>query len=265
MSRLAILAGSGQLPVSIASEFPNALKVKFEEMPVDIEPDVEFRFEHMGGLFECLKKEGIDRVVMAGAMSRPPLDPSCFDEGMIAIAPRILSAMSGGDDGLLREIIAIFEDQGFRVVGAHTLLPELTAESGPLCGTPSDAIIADITRADSILGTLSPVDVGQAVVVEGGVCLGVETIQGTDALLEFVAQTPTHLRRGSGVLVKRPKVGQDLRVDMPTIGPSTIDMIVKAGLSGIVISPGSVLLVDREQLTRKAIDAGVFVVARRHA
>ena len=265
MSRLAIMAGSGQLPVSIAAAFPDAFKVSFEGMQTDLQPSACFRFEHLGSLFERLHAEGVERVVMAGAMSRPALDPTAFDAGMREIAPKLLKAMTGGDDGLLRQIISIFEDQGFRVVGAHALLPELTADEGQLVGeAPDDETVRDIVRADSILGTLSPVDVGQAVVVEGGVCLGVETIQGTDALLEFVAQTPNHLRRGAGVLVKRPKVAQDLRVDMPTIGPATIDKVKQAGLSGIVISPGSVLLVEREALVAKAKDAGIFIAARRH-
>ncbi len=265
MSRLAIMAGSGQLPVLIAAEFPDTFKVAFEGMDTDVRPDASFCFEHLGGLFERLRSEGVERVVMAGAMSRPQLDPAVFDSGMQAIAQSLIDAMTGGDDGLLRQIIAIFEEQGFRVVGAHSLLPELTADEGFLAGTSlEDEALSDISRADSILGSLSPVDVGQAVVVEGGICLGVETIQGTDALLDFVAQTPEHLRRGSGVLVKRPKVAQDLRVDMPTIGPATIDKAKAASLSGIVISPGTVLLVEREEMIKKANTAGLFVVARRH-
>ncbi len=266
MSRLAILAGSGQLPVSIDKVFPDALKIAFDGMPTDIEPDHVFKFEHLGTVFETLHANGVERVVMAGAMSRPSLDPSLFDTGMALIAPRLLASMAGGDDGLLREIIQIFEEQGFKVVGAHSLLPELTADEGQLStGELTDTVQADIKRADAILGSMSPVDVGQAVVVEGGVCLGIETIQGTDALLGFVASTAKHLRRGSGVLVKRPKVGQDLRVDMPTIGPATIKNAKQAGLSAIVISPGSVLLLDRESLITTANEAGILLLARRHS
>ena len=266
MSRLAIIAGSGQLPVSIAVDFPDAFIVSFEGMETNVHSDVSFRFEHLGHLFKRLHQEGVERVVMAGAMSRPSLDPAAFDDGMKIFAPRLMAAMSGGDDGLLRQIISIFEEQGFRVVGAHSLLPDLTAVEGMLIGElTSKALLNDITRADAILGSLSPVDVGQAVVVEGGVCLGVESIQGTDALLDFVEQTPKYLRRGAGVLVKRPKVAQDLRVDMPTIGPATVDKVKKAGLAGIVVSPGSVLLVDREELLDRATASGIFIAARRHA
>ena len=251
--------------MSLASAYPDAFIVSFEGMQTEVSSDTCVRFEHLGSLFKRLHHEGVVKIVMAGAMSRPSLNPTDFDDGMAKIAPQLLAAMSGGDDGLLREIIKIFEDQGFQVVGAHSLLPELTAPEGVLCGPEiSDEQKADIRRADSILGTLSPVDVGQAVVVEAGICLGVETIQGTDALLEFVSNTSDNLRRGSGILVKRPKVGQDLRVDMPTIGPATVQNAITAGLAGIVISPGSVLLVDRDAIVDMASKAGFFVVARRH-
>lgn len=264
MGRLAIIAGSGQLPVHLAQAAPDALRVGFDGIDTEVALHHRFRFEHLGGMFDRLKAEGVSRLVMGGGMSRPALDPTLFDAGMAEIAPRLLRAMAGGDDGLLREIIAIFEGQGLRVVGAHEILPDLTARSGLLAGPdPSDAQLADLRRADAILGALSPVDVGQAVVVEGGLCFGVETIQGTDALLGFVAQTPAHLRRGAGVLVKRPKVGQDLRVDMPSVGVTTLDHLQRAGLAGLVISPGTVLLIDSETLLTEADKRGLFILARR--
>lgn len=266
MSRIAILAGSGHLPVALSEADPEAFVVSFKGMATSSNPDLTVQFEHLGALFECLKQEGVARVVMAGGMSRPVFDPAAMDAFTQELAPALGAAMAGGDDTLLRFIIKMFEDQGFRVVGAHSLLPELTATEGMIAGAFDPNLHeADIQRADMILGTLSPVDVGQAVVVEGGICLGIETIQGTDALLEFVAATKPHLRRGRGVLVKRPKVGQDLRVDMPAIGPATVQNVAQAGLAGIVISPGRVLLLDREKTLQAARDAGVFIAARRHA
>lgn len=265
MSRLAILAGAGHLPVALAQAHSDAFLVAFAGMATDVTPDLVVRFEHLGTLFQRLQDEGITRVVMAGGMSRPVFDPTALDDVMQQLAPRLMQAMAGGDDGLLRTVIAVFEEQGLKVVGAHTLLPDLTATEGLVAGNPpTDAQLSDIQRADAILGTLSPVDVGQAVVVEGGVCLGIETVQGTDALLGFVGDTPNHLRRGQGVLVKRPKIGQDLRVDMPAIGPATVEGAAQAGLAGIVISPSTVLVLDRPALVAKAEETGLFILARRH-
>lgn len=262
MGRLAILGGAGQLPVMVQKHHPDALAIGFEGMPTDLSHATTVAFEHMGGLFETLTAAGVDRVCMVGGLSRPNLDPSQFDEGMRHIAPRLMQAMAGGDDGLLREIIALFAERGFETVGAHTLVPEITASAGVLTqAQPSDADFADIARADAILRALSPVDVGQAVVVGGGLCIGIETVQGTDALLAMVKETPEHLRRAKGVLVKRPKVGQDLRVDMPTIGVATVKNASDAGLAGIALTPGEVLLLDQKAIVRKADALGLFLIA----
>lgn len=262
MDRLGILAGAGQLPALVQKDYPDAIAITFDGMASDVQNAHVFRFEKLGALFELLAEENVTRVCMVGGLSRPNLDPALFDNGMKAIAPRLAAAMAGGDDGLLKTIISIFAEKGFETVGVHELLPELTASDGVLTkALPSDQHIDDIGRADAILSALSPVDIGQAVVVEQGICLGIETIQGTDFLLEQVRFTHTRLRRGKGVLVKRPKLGQDLRVDMPTIGPATVQNAAHAGLAGIAISSGSVLLVDRTKLLEEADTLGLFIVA----
>lgn len=262
MGRLAILGGAGRLPVLVQAHHPDALAIGFEGMPTELAGARTVAFEKMGGLFDLLAAEGVSQVCMVGGLSRPALDPSRIDEGMLQIAPRLIKAMAGGDDGLLREIIAIFSERGFETVGAHTLVPELTAVDGILTkAKPSEDDLADIQRADQILTALSPVDVGQAVVVGGGLCFGIETIQGTDELLSQVGRTPEHLRQAKGVLVKRPKVGQDLRVDMPTIGPATVQNAAHAGLAGIAITPGQVLLLERDSVIAQADELGLFLIA----
>ncbi|GGE27053.1 phosphatidate cytidylyltransferase [Primorskyibacter flagellatus] len=264
MSRLGIIAGGGALPAALAAADPDALCIAFAGAEVAV-PEARIqrhRMEHLGALFSALRAAGVTRVVLAGAMSRPALDPAALDPVMTALAPRIMAAMQGGDDGLLRLVIAIFEEQGFAVTGAHDLLPDLTATPGLLTGPePSDTARADIARARAILDALSPVDVGQGCVVASGLCLGVETLQGTDALLGFVAATPRHLRGRGGVLVKRPKLGQDLRVDMPAIGPATVQAAARAGLDGIAIAAGGVMLLDRPALLAAAEANGLFLLA----
>jgi DUF1009 family protein len=262
MGRIGILAGAGKLPVMVQNNYPDALAIRFDGMASDVKNAHVFRFEHLGAMFDLLTDQNVSRVCMVGGISRPKLDPTLFDDGMKEIAPRLASAMAGGDDGLLKTIITLFAERGFETVGVHELLPELTATDGVLTKSrPTDQQIADIGRADTILSALSPVDIGQAVVVEQGICLGIETIQGTDFLLGQVNATRAQLRRGSGVLVKRPKIGQDLRVDMPTIGPATVQNAARAGLAGIAISSGSVLLVDRNKLLDDADELGLFIVA----
>ncbi len=264
MGKLAILSGAGGLPHRLAALNPDAVQISFSGVAHDLgEGTQEHRFEAMGALFDALKSQDVSEVVMAGAMSRPPLDPAAFDPVMRALEPRLIAAMQGGDDALLRFVISVFEDQGFRVRGAHELDPSLAPEAGVLAGQAlSTSAQADADRAIAILHALSPLDVGQGAVVENGLCLGVETLQGTDALLAFVARTPQHLRGQGGVFVKAPKQGQDLRVDMPTIGPETVRAAASSGLSAILVAAGAVIVLERKKTISLAEAAGISLTAQ---
>ena len=261
---LAILACGGSLPVQLVKAYPNALRFSLKGIPHDLgDITQEHQIEKLGGLFAAMKDAGVHRVVFAGGLARPALNPAELDPVTMALVPRIMTAMQGGDDGLLRQVIAIFEEQGFSVIGAHELLPDLTATSDLQVGTPSGADLTDATRAWDILSALSPLDVGQGCVVAGGQCLGIETIQGTDALLGFVSGTPDTLKNGAkGVFVKAAKRGQDLRVDMPAIGPRTIQAVADAGLAGLVIETGRVMILERTATLDAVKKSGLFLTAR---
>ena len=263
--RLAILACDGALPVQIADAYPDALKITLSGIPHRLGPDtLDFPIEHLGRIFATLKEARADRMVFAGSLSRPAMDPGSFDEVMTSVAPRLLAAMQGGDDALLRQVIEIFEETGVSVVGAHELLPELTAAESLHIGPEISAEHrADTERARSILKALSPLDVGQSCAVAGGQCLGIETLRGTDALLHYVSETPESLRRGAkGVFVKAAKQGQDLRIDMPTIGPGTVRRVAAAGLAGLVVEAGKVMILEREKTLQAVEDEGIFLTAQ---
>ena len=265
MGRLAILACGGALPVRLAAAHPEALVITLRGIPSELAPRSEaHELERIGALFAAMRAAQVDRMVFAGSLARPPMDPARFDAAMTRVAPRLMAAIPQGDDALLRTVIGIFEEQGFAVLGAHDLLPDLVADPGLLHGPEPDAgALRDASRAADILTAIGPLDLGQACVVAGGQCLGIETVQGTDALLRFVAETDPKVRRGGkGVLVKAPKPAQDLRIDMPVIGPGTIDGVAAAGLGGIVIAPRRVMVLDRAEVLRRAASEGVFVLAR---
>jgi hypothetical protein len=263
---LAVIAGEGALPGAVVAENHGALLVRIEGVEAHNPgaPEIAASFERLGQLFDDLRAHGVTEVCLAGAMRRPALNPVAFDPKMRALAPRLGAAMQGGDDALLRLVIAVFEEEGFAVRGAHELAPGLTAGAGLLAGRPPDrAARDDAHRATEILAALGPADVGQACVVAGGLCLGIETVQGTDFLLRQVAATDPGLRRGAkGVLVKRPKPGQDLRVDLPAIGPGTVAGAAAAGLAGIVIAAHAVLILERAATREAAEAAGLFLLAQ---
>lgn len=263
--RLAILACGGALPVRLAEACPQAMQITLRGIPSELSDSArEFALEKLGTLFEALKAEGVDRMVFAGILARPALNPAEFDATMMRIAPQLMAVLPQGDDALLRFVIGLFEEQGIAVLGAHELLPELATPEGLSAGpAPRRDDLSDMARATEILAALSPLDIGQGCVVAGGHCLGIETIQGTDALLRFVAQTPPALRRGrKGVYVKAAKRGQDLRIDMPTIGPDTIRNAAAAGLAGVVVEAGKTLMIDRNSTLQAVEDTGLFLISQ---
>ena len=257
--RRAILAGAGLLPELLLETGPD-LVVRFagDTRDTGAVAVLDARIEQLGALFTALKARGITELCLAGAMGRPALDPAAFDAVTMALLPRLGAAFQQGDDSLAREVIAMLEEQGFTLRAAHELRPDLVATGADLAGTPGKAQLADAARARAVLAALGPLDVGQGAVAARGQLLGIETLQGTDAMLDFVAET----RPGSGgVLVKRPKPGQDLRVDMPAIGPATVAAAAAAGLSGIEIAEGGVLLLDRAATLETAAAAGLALWA----
>ncbi len=253
----AILAGAGQLPGLLLAAGPAHL-VRFAGVAVTAAADrvIDARFERLGALYADLRAAGVTEVCLAGAMTRPDFDPSLLDSETAAVLPRLVGAMGQGDDALLRTVIALLEEAGFAVVAAHDLRPDLVAGAGVLAGHRVDG--PDAPRARAVLDALGALDVGQSAVAGRGQVLAIETLQGTDAMLEFVAQTAPGT---GGVLVKRPKPTQDLRVDMPAIGPQTVRLAAKAGLAGIEIAAGAVMILDRPAVLAACLATGVALWA----
>ncbi|MEM8740132.1 MAG: UDP-2,3-diacylglucosamine diphosphatase LpxI [Pseudomonadota bacterium] len=274
---LGIIAGSGDLPRLIAQtcvdrEKPH-LVVGFQGVDagdwLTAHPHTRPPFEKPGRLFAALRKAGCDRVTFAGGMRRPQLDPLRFDLTALRLAPRVLPMLRHGDDATLRGLASVFEAEGFAVVPPHDELEELLAREGVLGQVaPSEADRADAARAAELALGIGVLDAGQAAVVAQGLCLGLESLAGTDALLDFVAQTGAALRpdpkAGRGVLAKMPKPGQDWRLDLPAIGPETVRRAAQAGLAGIAIAPGGVLILGLKETIAEADAAGLFLWGRPH-
>ncbi len=265
---LVLIAGTGSLPLQLVLALEARgepyLVAEIDGFPVELDrPTERFRVERLALFIDRLQDLGIRRVVFAGAVRRPHLDPSLFDPFTAAMVPRLLRAMQSGDDATLREVIAIFEEAGFEVVGADRIAPDLVPGEGVLGRyDPTDADRADVERAEAIVAALGFVDVGQGAVVAQGLCLAVEALPGTDAML---AEAARHggLRpdpHGSGgVMLKAVKPGQDRRIDLPTLGMQTLRMAHQAGLNGIAFQAGGVLLLDRAEMVAQADQWGMFL------
>ncbi len=272
---LGIIAGGGGVPsiVARAAEAAGRPVVVFGlvgEADLDIESFHHhwLRWGEIGRLFDLLSREQVGEVVICGAVNRPDFSAIRVDLGAVLSLPKILSLMVGGDDTVLKNVVRFLEDRGYRVIGAHQVAPELVGGNGNLGRyKPNDDAEIDIAKGVEASLTLGRLDIGQAVIAISGRVVAVEGIEGTDELLQRVADLRKRGRlkaaHRSGVLVKAAKPQQDLRVDLPTIGPRTIEMAVAAGLAGIAVEAGRVMIVDRPATIAAADAARLFLQVRQ--
>jgi DUF1009 family protein len=267
--RLGILAGGGRLPVIVA-ESVTARGGRVHIVGIEGEADPEIaRFPHtwvnwaqIGRMVAALRGEGGGELVIAGAVRRPDLARLRPDAGFFRSLPQIAGLLAGGDDSVLSRVVRFFEVQGLTVRGAHEVAPDLLAEAGRVGAaglSPAERRDADVGFA--VRAALGPLDAGQAVVVAGGRVLAIEGAEGTDAMLERVAAR----RQGrssplpAGVLAKGPKPGQEMRVDMPVIGARTVELAAAAGLAGVAVEAGGVLVLGREDVAQAAAARGLAI------
>ena len=270
---LAILAGGGTLPVEIAAHILYTKQRPVHLIALEGEADSTITaFPHtwvnlgqIGRMVNALRRHGCTHMVLAGTVRRPNLSSLRPDFGLLMALPRLLRTMRGGDDSVLRRVISFFESKGLTVVGLADVAPHLLAPIGPLGAClPTPENEAAIARGLALLGTMGPFDVGQAVVATSDEIVAIEGAGGTDAMLKGLAgRTPadrTSLRGRGGVLVKWPKPGQELRLDLPAAGPRTIELAAQAGLSGIAVQAGAAVFLEREAFRAAADAAGLFVL-----
>jgi DUF1009 family protein len=265
---LGILAGGGPLPGRVAAAAVAAGRavfvIGFEGFA---DPDMLAPYPHAyarlgaaGRILELLRAHGCRDIVLVGPVRRPSLLALRPDAEGARILARIGRAAFTGDDGLLAAIVRVFGEEGFRVLGAHEILAELVEAPGLLGAVaPDAAAMRDIARGVAVVRALGAVDVGQAAVVQQGIVLAVEAIEGTDAML---ARCRALARPGpGGVLVKLVKPGQDRRADLPTIGPETVRRAAEAGLRGIAFEAHGTMITARAAMIAAADAAGLFLLS----
>ena len=262
----ALIAGQGRLPELLVERSRSAgrevLVCGYAGAPGNIVPDMTFHLERLGGLLRELRRRGVSEVCMAGAVRRPTLRPWRLDFATLRLLPRVARGLGKGDDGALRELITLFEENGMAVHGAHEILPDLLPPLGVLTQAhPRAGDHRDAARGEQIVAAMGAADIGQACVVAAGQALAIEAMPGTDWMLASLAGTRAGLPQG-GILFKAPKPGQDRRADLPAIGPGTIRAAAEAGLRGVVIEAGGVMVLDREEVVAVADAAGMFLWVR---
>jgi DUF1009 family protein len=270
--RLAIIAGNGFLPIYLAEaareggENPFIISLRNEsDQRFDGFETASASIADITGFERIFREKGIGRVVLSGGVTRRPdwrdIRPNWKVLRKLPLLLRTL--VSGGDDALLQVAIGIIEAQGCRVIGAHEVAPGLLARTGRLgARAPSQDDIRDIEKAAEAARRLGELDIGQGSVSVGGRVVALEGVEGTDRMLDRVAALRAERRisaRRKGVLVKLCKPQQDMRADLPTIGPSTVENAVKAGLAGIAVEAGRALVLEEQKMIAAADAAGIFV------
>jgi DUF1009 family protein len=264
--KLGIIAGGGTLPALLACAcvengreyFLLAIEGFADPALMEGRPHAWFRLGEAGKGIKLLREQEVEDLVLAGGVRRPSLKELRPDLWAIGFFAKLGKAWVG-DDSLLSALIGALETEGFRVVGADSILADYLAVSGPY-GTilPDDVAQRDMDRGFAAVRRLGELDIGQAVIVQQGIVLGVEGAEGTDRLIRRCAD----LHRGGpgGVLVKARKPGQEQRADLPTIGKATVETAIDSGLRGIAIEAGGVFVFDRDEAIRLASQAGLFII-----
>ena len=271
---VAILAGSGRLPLQLVQHLERSGRdhriLAFRGF---VEPEIRRRAHATVALLDLrrimatLERWRPSVVTLVGAVSRPGFAALLGAYSLFANRNEVRDVIARGDDQMLRGAVGLLEERGYRVVGAHELAPELVVArglAGQVAPSPQDRSTVELGLA--LLESLSAFDIGQAAVLAGRRVLAIEGPEGTDRMLRRVrrlrgARFVRPARKEGGVLVKAAKRGQDLRVDMPTIGPRTVVEAAKAGLSGIAVGAGSSLLLDQTDALRTADELGLFLAS----
>lgn len=263
---LALIAGTGALPATLYARLAADGVAPLVCMLDGFTPDIagvtpkSFRLETLGTLLADLKAAGVTEVCFVGAIRRPVIDPTLIDAATLPLVPVLQKALADGDDGALRAVLGLFEAQGFTIKGIDSLMPDLLPAEGLLTGGPlSDQHKADAERAEGILSVMAQADIGQTCVIAQGQVIAVEALPGTDWML---ASLRSEALAAGGLLFKAPKPGQDRRVDLPTIGPQTVSGAIDAGLSGLVIEAGGVMVVSLDLVVQMCREAGLFLWVR---
>jgi len=268
--RIAILAGGGKLPLALAERIvrhggrAHIVAVRGEAGPaVEEFPHTWVTWGALNAILAALRRESDGTMMIAGSVSRPDLMRLKPDMGLFRHLPKVLAMLRGGDDAVLTRVIRFFESQGLTVKGVGDVAPELLAPLGDFGAVGRDSSVSesDTRRGFEVLDVLADLDVGQAIAVENGRVLAIEGVEGTDRMLARIAGLPGRSSTG-GVLVKGPKRGQELRVDLPAVGAQTIAALAEARLSTLVVAAGKTLFLDQDEMARRAADVGITISAR---
>lgn len=266
MRKLGIIAGGGALPGQIVSacrdtgrpHFVLAFEGSADAASFDGAPMEWIRTSGISKALDIARRENVEELVLVGGIPRPSMLDLMRDVRSAKFLAKVGTRMVGDDNLLSAVVREIEESEGFHVIGPEVILEDILATAGSYGAVvPDEDDLADIARGIVAVRTMGALDIGQAAVVQNGRILGVEGAEGTDRLIERCAEFVTKDAVG-GVFVKAPKPSQERRIDLPAVGLSTVQNVVRAGLRGLAVEAGGVLVMDRQEMTAEADRAGIY-------
>ena len=227
----------------------------------DLNPDMVVRLGGGGRAIREFRRRGIRKLVFVGSLGHPNLSDLRPDLWTFMTLLKIMKHQRGYDS-MAVALNKVLEKQGFEILAAQDLAPELAFEqAGVQTRTkPTKSDMQNIERAIDVSHTIGAADIGASVVVDKQV-IAVEAAEGTARMLERVVDMRKNKKKSSGVFAKMTKPGQDLRIDIPAIGVDTVDAVAAAHLRGIVVNTKTCFVVNKPVVIKRANELGIFILA----
>ncbi len=265
MDAIGLIAGGGKLPGLFAQAAKaQGLSVHAVAHLGETDPSLEKSVDSLswvhvgqaGHLLDALKKKGVTKAVMAGGIGRVrSLTQARADLGALKVLARLRTLR---DDELLRAVARYFEENGVEIVAATDYVKTVLVQPGQLAGPPlTEAQKRDVELGCAVAARLGEADVGQTVVVKGGVVLAVEAVEGTDEAIRRGGK----LGGAGAVVVKRAKPGQDERFDLPAVGPVTLEVMREVGAAVLAFEAQKTIVLDASLVFDWASRLKIAVVA----
>lgn len=276
-TRVGLVAGWGSFPLEVAQKcVQDGAELFVVGLAGHADPKLgelanEFRWmgvAKLGSHIRFFQRNRVDRVALAGKLFKDKL--LFHGLGWLGLLPDITCLRAVGsifvthkrdarDDSILGSVVAAYQKAGIAMIAVNEIAPKLLADEGLIAGAkPSRKQWSDIRFGWTIARQMGGLDIGQSITVKDQLVLAVEAIEGTDALISRSAQL---CPRGGFTLVKVAKPQQDMRFDVPTIGPRTVEQMAAAGGKVIAIEAGMTIVVQREETIAAANRLGISIVA----
>ena len=269
MYKICLIAGNGLLPFEILKSFNQneVFIICLKESGVSASnfkgyEVLEKSVFKVGSIIKEIKARKIKQIIFVGGIKKPSFYSIKPDLTGFMLMLKILKLKHKGDDAILKAITQFLEEKNLELVGVKDIASNLILQEVSITHkTPNDLELKNINFGLEVLEGISKFDIGQALVMQDGVVIGVEGVEGTDALIERCSKI-CYKNKSKPILIKAPKVGQTFKIDIPVIGLNTIQNLIKYNFAGVAILAGGTILLEKEKSKNLANEAGIFIFCK---